>query len=159
MLSRIAETLFWIGRYVERAENTARLLQVNYYGIAEAPVDFESQEMLDSLWLRVRAMNDDAAEFDTHYASVDERSVVEWLGHSPLNPVSIRSSLTSARENARSVRFHLNVEMWEAVNRAYNDLLTGGRGGGDLGEYCTSTREACHLFFGIAEATLPRTEG
>ncbi|MGY2896090.1 alpha-E domain-containing protein [Deinococcus sp. UYEF24] len=156
MLSRVAESLFWIGRYVERSENTARLLDVNYYATLEAAGVVSKQ------WSPLLSISGSEADFREQRGRADARSVPSWLAFDRGNPGSIASSIGRARENARGLRDRIPSEMWEAVNRAYLSLCFQDDGVLDrdeLHEYCVAAREASHLFFGIAFATLPRDEG
>lgn len=156
LLSRLAENLFWIGRYVERAENTARLLNVNYYTSLEI-----SGRARDS-WRPLLEMTGGEAELRAKYGRVDARSISAWLALDRDNPSSIASSVQRARENARGLRDRIPSEMWEAINRTYlnlcfqNEELLDRDG---LFEYCVEARDASQFFFGIAFATLPRDEG
>ncbi|MFC4452677.1 alpha-E domain-containing protein [Deinococcus sonorensis] len=156
MLSRVAESLFWIGRYVERAENTARLLDVNYYATLEAAGVVSEQ------WSPLLSICGSEDGFREQMGRADGRSVPAWLAFERANPGSIVSSIARARENARGLRDRIPSEMWEAINRAYLGLCFQDAGVLDrdeLHEYCVAARDASHLFFGIAFATLPRDEG
>ncbi|MCS7067213.1 MAG: alpha-E domain-containing protein [Meiothermus sp.] len=152
MLSRIAENLYWLGRYVERAENTARWLDVNYYAVAEAPVE----GIAPGWWGRIlRALEVENLE-------PSEETVVQWLAFDLQNPSSIRNCIWRVRENARTTRFHLNLEIWEEVNRLYNQCYHNTEqvmAQESLHEYCVTVREASHQMMGIAETTLPRDLG
>ena len=156
MLSRLAESLYWIGRYVERAENTARMLNVNYYATLEAGgrVSEEWKPLLD--------ISGTKHGFADHRGRAEAHSVAAWLAFDRRNASSIASSLARARENARGLRDRLPSEMWEELNRSYLDLCFQSeevleRDG--LYEYCSAARDASQMFFGIAFATLPRDEG
>ncbi|MEM7737271.1 MAG: alpha-E domain-containing protein [Deinococcota bacterium] len=159
MLSRIAENLYWIGRYVERAENTARLLDVNYLAVVES----SSSNLIAEQWEPLLTIiDDDDADFCRHYQQKDRDNVSDWLAFNRDNASSITSSLTFARENARTLRDRISLEMWEAINRAYlehcvdsHDVLAKE----SLHNYCAGVRDASHLFFGIADATMPRDLG
>ena len=162
MLSRIAENIYWMARYLERAENTARLLDVNYYAMAEAPHGHGGAELVPGQWRGLLAMTGNEPAFFQHYAEADEASIVDWLVFRTDNPSSIRVSLQHARDNARSVRYYLNLEMWEAINRAYLALFVDGEATTErdqLQQFCAAVRETSHLFFGIADATLSRDLG
>lgn len=152
MLSRIAENLYWLGRYIERAENTARLLDVNYYAVAEAPVE----GIAPGWWGRIlRALEVENLE-------PTEETVVQWLAFDLQNPSSIRSCVWRVRENARTTRFYLNLEIWEQVNRLHNQCYNNTEqvmAQESLHEYCVTVREASHQIMGIAEVTLPRDLG
>jgi uncharacterized alpha-E superfamily protein len=162
MLSRIAENLYWIGRYIERAENTARLLDVNYHAIVEAPVVPGTRGIVLEQWAPLLSMTGDEHVFRQYFDRADNRTIPEWLAFHPQNPSSIRSTLTHARENARTLRDRISLEMWEALNRSYLQLCFGTEHileHDGLHEYCVAVRETSHLFFGIAYATLPRDLG
>jgi len=162
MLSRIAENLYWIGRYIERVENTARLLDVNYYAIVEAPVVPGAKGIVTEQWAPLLALTGDEPAFREHFDRADGRTVPEWLAFHPQNASSIRSSLTRAREDARGLRDRISLEMWETLNRAYLTLCFSTERvleEDGLHEYCVTAREASHLFLGIAHATLPRDLG
>ena len=141
VLSRLAENLYWMARYTERAENTARLLDVNYHALAEAP--YLSKGLLTEQWAPLLSITGDVESFREHFDKADRNTVPAWLTQHPDNPGSIRSSLTRARENARTVRDRISTEMWEALNRAY---LTIGAGAKDetesLHDFCGAVREA-----------------
>lgn len=156
LLSRLAENLFWIGRYVERAENTARLLNVNYFA------SLEMGGRTREIWLPLLEHTGGQAEMRAKYGRIDSRSVSAWLAFDRDNPSSIASSVSRARENARGLRDRIPSEMWESLNRTYLSLCFEGsnlleRDG--LFEYCNAARDASQMFFGIAFATLPRDEG
>ena len=162
MLSRIAENLYWMGRYVERAENTARLLDVNYHAIVEVPLLPGAQGIVTEQWAPLLNILDDEARFREYYDTADRTTVPEWLSVHAQNPSSIRMSLTNARENARTLRERISTEMWESLNRAYLELCNGTRQDIEkdtLHDYCVSARESSYLFFGTADATLPRDLG
>lgn len=159
MLSRLAENLYWMGRYIERAENTARLLDVNYHAMVEAP--YLSKGILTEQWAPLLNITGDAEGFRAHFERADRNTVPEWLTNHPDNPSSIRSSLTHARENARTLRDRISSEMWGSLNRSYLLLCTEPQGDEEttLHDFCEGVREATALFFGLAEATMPRDQG
>jgi uncharacterized alpha-E superfamily protein len=162
MLSRIGENLYWIGRYMERVENTARLLDVNYYAIMEAPVVAGAKGIVTEQWAPLLALTGDEGAFREHFDRADGRTVPEWLAFNQQNTSSIRSSLARAREDARGLRDRISLEMWETLNRAYLSLCFSTERileEDGLHDYCVAAREATHLFFGIAHATLPRDLG
>ena len=110
MLSRVAERLYWLGRYVERAENTARLIAVNNNLMLDMP------SSADVLWEALLDILAAGADFRSRYSSVSERNVIRWVLAEEVNPSSLVSSLRAARENARTVREVLPSESWELVN-------------------------------------------
>lgn len=156
LLSRLAENLYWIGRYLERAENTARLVNVNYYAT------LENASGAAEYWKPLLDLLGGDAEIRVKYGQVDARSISAWMAFDRDNPSSIATSLAYARENARGLRDRIPSEMWEAINRTYLSLCFDteqvlDRDG--LFDYCVAARDASQLFFGIAFATLPRDEG
>ena len=158
MLSRLAENLYWMARYTERAENTARLLDVNYHALAEMPYLYKG--ILTEQWAPLLSITGDMESFREHFDKADRNSVPAWLTQHPDNPGSIRASLTRARENARTVRDRISTEMWEALNRAYLTIGAETRDEHEsLHDYCGAVREATALFFGLAEATMPHDLG
>jgi uncharacterized alpha-E superfamily protein len=155
LLSRHAEDLFWLGRYVERAEDTARMLDVTYHNLLESPPDDEStawSELLEVLYLD-RSFGERA---------IDRESVTSYLVTDRDSPGSIYSAVTRARENARGLRDRISTELWEAINRFYLEL-----GRPDLEtmvvqrpyEVCRTVKSQCQLVSGVASQTMPRDEG
>lgn len=120
MLSRVADSLYWMSRYIERAENTSRLLDVNLHLM----LDFEGLDVQDrpEHWMPIIISNGDPERFEKLYSIVDNRSVLEFLTFNPDNPNSILSCVNSARENARMVRDQISGEMWEVINNIYHKL-------------------------------------
>ena len=156
MLSRVAESLFWIGRYIERAENTARMLDVNYYAT------LEGGGLVTQQWAPLLVITGGADEFRRFEARADGRTVPFWLAFDRRNPSSITSCMVQARENARGLRDRIPSEMWECINTAYHALCFGTDSvlaDDDLHRYCRVARDASHQFHGISAATHPRGEG
>ncbi|MDN7125192.1 alpha-E domain-containing protein [Pseudidiomarina terrestris] len=113
MLSRVASNIFWMGRYLERAENTARVINVNSHLLMDLPrtVKLGWEPIIDILSVR--------EDFYENYEEADEHSVVKYMVTDKNNPSSIISSLTMARENARTIREILPTETWEQINSLY----------------------------------------
>ncbi len=120
MLSRIAESLFWIGRYVERADDTARILDVHVQMLAEDPWAEESLACRSLLAI----MDHPAPPDDEH---VGREVVLRLLAHDRTNPSSITGSLVAARENARRAREIVSTELWETLNTTRNEVVSVGR--------------------------------
>ncbi|HEX6987174.1 MAG TPA: alpha-E domain-containing protein [Planctomycetaceae bacterium] len=114
MLSRVADCVFWMSRYLERAENTARFIDVNQNLTLEADAGGGPQ------WLPLVDTAGDRALFEEMHPSADRDAVVRFLAFEPLNPNSIYSCLAKARENARTVRENVTTEMWEEINTLYH---------------------------------------
>lgn len=125
MLSRTADSLYWTGRYIERADFLARILEATLR-LAAIPTKEDAQE---TVWAGALASagvhRGPGCGFGDRAPT--ERSVREYLAFSPDNPASIHACLTRARNNARSVRTALTVELWEAINGAWNGLAEQGR--------------------------------
>jgi uncharacterized alpha-E superfamily protein len=117
MLSRVAHSLYWMARYIERAENIARLVDVNLQLLLDLR-DLD-EERLAKHWLPiVQSTGDEQAFFKLHPRATGQ-AVTEFLVFQPENPNSIVQSICAARENARMVRDQLTLELWEELNRLY----------------------------------------
>ncbi len=156
----MAESLFWLGRHVERAENTARLLDVAYHGKLEPHED----EILGATntWQALISTLGLEGIYATLYAAADEESVIEFLTFDERNASSILSAVTQARESARGARDFLSSETWVAVNRLYH--TTANRNvhlvmADGLYDFCDVIRQGANLFHGTAEATSLHDEG
>lgn len=115
MLSRTADHLFWMARYMERAENTARMLDVNYQ-MSLLP---QSEEAAERGWRGLLSINEISGDFAKRNRSVTPRSVIDYMVNDAANGSSIRSCLMAARENARAVRGTLTTEVWETQNQTW----------------------------------------
>ena len=155
MLARLAENLFWAGRYVERAEDTTRMVDVTYHTLLESSPDAAAQtweQLLDVLHLR-------GAYGGAH---VDVGSVVRFLVLDPANPGSITACISRARENVRSVRELVSSELWGTVNDLHLTMRSR-----DLEveledqpfSLFQSIRRDCMTIYGVASETNPRDEG
>ena len=160
MLSRIADSLFWIARYMERAEDTARILDVNYHMLLE-PASVHAQSVR-LRWGPLVAISGDQRRFADHYAEADARSVFEFLAFRADNPNSIVSCVERVRENARTIRDRLSREMWEDINGFYH-AVTAFRPEEEMEagphRFCNAIKFGSHRFHGVADDTLPHDEG
>ena len=150
MLSRVAESLFWMSRYVERAENVARFVDVNLNLMLE--VGSAEQQ-----WLPLVAITGDHETFEKKYGTPTQESVIQFLTFDEENPNSIISCLRAARENARSTREITSSEMWEQLNTFYlfvADTAARPDGIADLHSFFTQIKMSSHTFCGITDATL-----
>src|SRR5438874_10711907 len=118
MLSRTAENLYWLARYVERAEYLARTIDATLRVTALPTAYIGKTNEWDSALLTAGV----SASFYEAYQEANETNVVEYLSFSPDNPSSIRNCIESARLNSRSVRTALTSEMWDTINSAWIDL-------------------------------------
>nr|WP_255616540.1 alpha-E domain-containing protein [Microvirga puerhi] len=118
-MSRDADSLYWLSRYVERAENTARILDVAYR-MASMPIGYNGAS--GNEWESAIVTAGCQDQFQNAYSDATPEQVIEFLAFSEANPSSIQRCLDTARQNARSVRSALTSEMWEAINSAWLDL-------------------------------------
>jgi uncharacterized alpha-E superfamily protein len=118
MLSRTADHLFWMARYMERAENTARMLDVNYQ-MSLLP---QSAEEAEQGWRGVLGISELTPHFLQHYPQVQARHVMEFMVRDARNLSSIVACIGAARENARAVRGTLTTEVWETTNQTWLEL-------------------------------------
>jgi uncharacterized alpha-E superfamily protein len=153
MLSRIAESLFWIGRYVERADDTARILDAFLARILEDPWVDE-----DAACRSLLAILGSAPPHDGRLATGD---VLELLGFDADNPSSIAGALSAARENARGARETVSSEMWECLNVTWHALPARRVSAEHLGPavFLGFVRERSAVLTGLAESTMSRDDG
>lgn len=150
MLSRIAESLFWIGRYVERADDTARLLDVHVQLLAEDPWAEEDLACRSLLSVMDRPMPPEDEE-------VGREHVLAVLANDRYAPSSVAGSLVAARENARRVREIISTELWECLNATWSALpmqMTSDR----PHDFFTWVRERAAMVAGIIDSALARDE-
>jgi uncharacterized alpha-E superfamily protein len=158
MLSRDADSLYWLSRYVERAENLARVLDVAYR-MASMPLSYNgvNSNEWESALVTAGAME----EFRQVYDEVTPENVIEFLAFSETNPSSIQRCFDTARQNARSVRGALTSEMWEAINSAWLDLrgLSGRKiHVQDLPRFLNLVKETSLRYDGSAMRTMLRND-
>lgn len=161
MLSRVAELLYWTGRYVERAENTARMLDVAMRSTrGEAAGEIATVEGPDDLSLVLHALGAEEP-YANHYGAITEDGIAAFLVVDRDNPHSVISCITIARENARAVRESVSTEMWEELNRLFLTLsrvtsaylLLDG-----VHDFCRQIRLGAQLFHGVTDETMPQDE-
>jgi uncharacterized alpha-E superfamily protein len=155
MLSRVADSIYWMSRYIERAENVARFIDVNLNLMLDLPVGSAQQ------WRPLVDTTGDAAKFARRYGSATQQNVIQFLTFDTENPNSILSCVRSARENARSVREIISSEMWEQVNEFYLMVNSAASVGStrDPQELFASVKLSSHLFAGVTDATMTHSEG
>lgn len=115
MLSRTADHLFWLARYMERAENTARMLDVNY----QTSLLPQSPEVAEQGWRALLSISELSQDYQDRYGEIDAKRVKDFIVRDERNPSSIISCLRAARENARAVRGALTTEAWETTNQTW----------------------------------------
>lgn len=160
MLSRVAHSLYWMSRYIERAENIARILEVNL----QMMLDFQSfdDDTIREHWRSLLASAGDDAIFHAHYPAINSRNATEFFAFDLRNPSSILSCVYAARENARMIRDQISVEMWETVNELH--LFLKARNSADVwnvgpNEFFQHIKMVSHLFQGLTASTYSRNEG
>ncbi len=160
LLSRVAESLFWMGRYVERAENTARLLDVTYHGRLE-PGE-HGMAGARNTWEALITTLGMTKLYLSLYDDYSEEGVIDFLTVSRENPSSIVSSLVGARESARTCRDQISSESWVAINRIHHATLQRNLHlilADGLYDFCDSIRQGAQTFHGTVENTSLHDEG
>lgn len=156
MLSRTADNLFWMGRSVERAENTARMLDVTYRNAMLPSATEHSNE-----WIATLNVGGDVDAFFDKHSEASARSVIEYMALDPANPSSIYTSLENARENARATRGTITSEMWESINDTWLEMRAQTwekvetRG---FSRFFDWVKERSHVFRGVADGTMLRDD-
>jgi uncharacterized alpha-E superfamily protein len=157
MLSRTADNLYWLSRYVERAEYLARILEVTQR-LTTLPIAYSGET---NEWESAVATAGCAGAFSAHYSEANEETVTEFLCFSTANPSSIRNCFEMARTNARAVRTALTMEMWDAINGTWLQLKRFGNGPTSREEFIRFLRwvqEASLRFDGRAYRTMLRND-
>ena len=153
MLSRVADSIYWMSRYIERAENYARFMDVNLSLIMDLPHTVSEQ------WQPLVRITGDHALFASAYKTYTRDAVVEFLTFDKNNPSSILSCLIQARENARTIREIISMELWRQINELFLSVKEATlRDHEDLPDFYRHVKNGAHLFFGIMDATLIHNE-
>ena len=153
MLSRTADHLFWMSRYMERAENTARMLDVNY----QTSLLPQSADMAEQGWRGLLSISELTGTFGERYREVNARNVMDFMVRDEGNLSSIWNCLRAARENARAVRGTLTTEVWETQNQTwleFNRLLKDGAFERDPGAFFEWVKFRSHLSRGVTVGTM-----
>ncbi|MFZ5501937.1 MAG: alpha-E domain-containing protein [Pseudomonadota bacterium] len=155
MLSRVANSIYWMSRYMERAENVARFIGVNLNLSLDMPSEFTEQ------WAPLVSISGDRELFDRLYDAPTRENVMRFLTFDRENPNSILSCVRNARENARSVREVISSEMWEQANHCYllvKEAAAKNSAPENPHDFYTAVKLASHLFDGLTEATMSHGE-
>jgi uncharacterized alpha-E superfamily protein len=153
MLSRTADHLFWMSRYTERAENTARLLDVNY----QTSLLPQSEAVALVGWQGLISISELLPNYTKRYGDVRARDVMEFMVKDESNPSSIVSCLGAARENARAVRGTLTTEVWETQNQTWLEvrrMIKSGEFERDPGQFFEWVKFRSHLSRGVTVGTM-----
>ncbi|PKA04033.1 alpha-E domain-containing protein, partial [Leptospira ellisii] len=118
MLSRVAESVYWMNRYMERAENYSRFIDVNFQLSLDLNEDGNRQ------WLPLVYTTGDNELFQKKYSEASEENVIQFMTFDAENPNSILNCLIRARENARTIRENISTPMWEVINEFYLGFKT-----------------------------------
>lgn len=156
MLSRVANSIYWMTRYLERTENVARFIEVNINMMLDMKVQ-ENQQ-----WEPLVITTGDDELFYSKYDKADQDNVIDFLTFDRSNPNSIISSLRMARENARSIKEVISSEMWEQINKFYNrvkEAESRGIPSDYIDEFYSMVKRENHLFIGITDSTMHHDEG
>jgi uncharacterized alpha-E superfamily protein len=156
MLSRTADHLFWMARYMERAENTARMLDVNY----QTSLLPQSADAAEKGWKGLLSISELSGDFARRYGAVNARNVMEYMVGDAQNPSSIRSCLMAARENSRAVRGTLTTEVWETQNQTWLEFqrLVAGNYQRDPSALFEWVKFRSHLSRGVTVGTMLQDE-
>ena len=158
MLSRTADHLFWMSRYTERAENTARMLDVNY----QTSLLPQSAAAAQGGWQSLLSISELKPAYAARYgASIKPAEVMNFMVRDEKNSSSIISCLKNARENARAVRGSLTTEVWETQNQTYLEVIRMLRDGEferDSGKFFEWVKFRSHLSRGVTLGTMLQDE-
>lgn len=157
MLSRVANSLYWMNRYLERVENTARLIESQLHMLLDLP----SMRQDPNAWKPLVDITGDYEYFSKNYESYNREDVMLFHTFDRNYPHSIISCITAARENARSVREIIPSEMWENINNLYLTIVEPGSrqdASGTPHKFYLNIKMACHLILGIAYSTMSHGE-
>lgn len=155
MLSRVADSLYWMSRYMERTDSILRMLKINYASSQDSPEEFS--------WRPVLRIFGSLEEEDISALDDNSRKVLQYMVLDRENPNSVFNMVTLARENARGVQDHISVELWKCLNEFYHvvrgdRLLYALQHGDPITVLDTLIRE-CMLYFGVTDITMFRGEG
>ena len=155
MLSRVADSIYWLNRYIERAENVARFIDVNLNLMLDLPSGVTPQ------WKPLLSITGDLTEFNKRYSEVNRQNAIAFLCFDSSYENSIISCLQRARENARSIREVISSEMWEEVNSFYLTLKDASLSNSfsSLPKLFRQVKMSSHRFAGVMDATMSHNEG
>ena len=155
MLSRVADSLYWMSRYIERAENVGRFVDVNLNLMLDSPIGLMEQ------WEPLIQITASGEPFRERYGEPTQENVIQYLTFDSDNPDSIRSCLLKARENARSIREVIPFDLWTEINDFYlkvNAEVAVKQAATAPQDFFSYVRRSAHLIEGVTSATLSRGE-
>lgn len=155
MLSRVADSVYWMNRQIERAENVARAV--------ETTLDLALDGTISPgrLWNALVCTFGDEADFWARFGLADQANVISFLAFDQANPNSIASCLQAARENARTVRDMISTPMWEEINKAHLYVRSAAAANAEIDhprEFLDEMKRASQLITGVADATMSHGE-
>ncbi|MFT7775382.1 alpha-E domain-containing protein [Roseateles sp.] len=157
MLSRTADHLFWLSRYIERAENTARMLDIAY----QTSLQPQSADESEQTWRSLVSISELNGLYGAKYSTINSRNVMEFMVADESNLSSIFNCLRAARENARAVRGSLTTEVWETMNQTWLEfrrLLREGALTRDPSQLFEWVKYRSHLSRGVTVGTMLQDE-
>lgn len=157
MLSRTADHLFWLSRYIERAENTARMLDIAY----QTSLQPQSADESEQTWRSLVSISELNGLYGARYSTINARNVMEFMVADESNLSSIFNCLRAARENARAVRGALTTEVWETMNQTWLEfrrLLREGLLSRDPSQLFEWVKYRSHLSRGVTVGTMLQDE-
>jgi uncharacterized alpha-E superfamily protein len=157
MLSRTADHLYWMSRYTERAENTARMLNVSY----DTSMLPQASQAARKAWQGVLSISELIPSYTRRHGEIQREAVLHFMVRDENNPSSIATCLRAARENARAVRGALTTEAWETQNQTWLELkrlLAEGDWERDPGQFFEWVKHRSHLSRGVTLGTMLQDE-
>ncbi len=156
MLSRVANSVYWMGRYVERIENYARFMSVNIN------LSYDLPEGISDHWNLLLEATHDKHMYDNIYGEDSEEQIIDFITFDSLNPNSIYSMLGNARENVRTVKEVVPKEFWESINKFYlrfkNYTFNSHHDMATMMEFYDGIKQQCQFLTGMLDACLTRNE-
>ncbi len=156
MLSRVADSLYWLNRYIERVENIARIIDVNLTFILDCGISPRNEQ-----WEPLVKITGEEEQFFELYSEPTRENVIQFLLFDSEYPGSILSCLSMARENATTVRETINIETWEQINKFYllvNNARSKRISINNIHDFLEEVKRNCHIFSGIQDSTISRGE-
>lgn len=157
MLGRVANTIYWMNRYLERAENYARFMDVNFNLSLELSPNEEQQ------WKPLVVITGDWPLYESLHEKVEKTKVIHFMAFEAENPNSIYNCIVNARENARAIRTEITKEVWEQINALYYLVKETSKqkrfNNGDVRHFFHAIKNGCQLLYGMYDATISRNEG
>jgi uncharacterized alpha-E superfamily protein len=157
MLGRTADNLYWMGRYVERAENLARILDVSFR-MALVP---QSDGVVQSIWTSALEVAGGLESYEAKFGAVGRDATIRFLAFDADNASSIHSCIRAARDNARALRGAITTEMWEAINTTWlemQDVAADASASNAQRNFFEWIKDRAHLFRGVTEGTMLRDD-